>query len=106
MKIQDCKNVADYLKICNVKSVEQLTNEQVFAWIKAGKTNIQTENALWTVEHGECGRMPDVTKAVKLMKQAIKEGKTFVCTYMMQESHEAIEETDDNARDYFGMDVY
>ena len=106
MKIQDCKNITDYLKMCGVKSVDKLTNEQVFAWAYAGKMGVETEIAVGIVEHGMNGRMPDVTKAVKLLKQAIKENKKFTCAYIMPESCEPIEETDDNAREYFGMSVY
>lgn len=106
MKIQDCKDIADYMKMCGVKSVDKLTKEQVFAWANAGMMGVETEIAVGIVEHGMNGRMPDVTKAVKMLKQAIKENKTFTCAYIMPESCESIEETDDNAREYFGMSVY
>lgn len=105
MKIEDCKNIAEYLEICGVKSVDKLTNEQVIAWAMAGKMDVMTEISVGIVVHGMNGRKPDVTKAVKLLKQAIKENKTFTCSYTMNESNEKIEETDDNAREYFGMSV-
>lgn len=105
MKIEDCKNIAEYLKMCDAKSVDKLTQEQVIAWAKAGKMGAMTEISVDIVVHGMNGRKPDITKAVKLLKQAIKENKTFTCAYTMNESSEQIEETDDNAREYFGMSV-
>ena len=51
MKIQDCKDIADYLKMCGVKSVDKLTKEQVFAWAYAGKMGVETEIAVGCLHH-------------------------------------------------------
>ena len=103
MNIQDCKDINDYLQMCGVNSIDSLTKEQVFAWVKAEKTTIVTENSLWTVENGAYGCFPDEKKAVSLIKQAIKEGKSFYCSYVMNESYGQVEESDSDNHERFFM---
>lgn len=84
-QIRQCRTIRDYLAITGAGSVEDLTDDQIVAWIKAGKTDAETENGLWIVEHGAVGHMPDRTKAFRLIRTAIKTGKHFVCCYVMNE---------------------
>lgn len=85
MTIKDCKNIGDYLKMIGAKSVDDLSIDQIFDWIHAGKVDADTENSAWIVEHGELGRKPDMTVATRLLKEAIRTGKPFRCCYIMDE---------------------
>ena len=105
MNIHECNNIEDYLQMCCVDDIDSLTKEQLFAWVRAGKTDVDTENSLWTVENGELGHFPDENKAVSLVKQAIKEGKSFYCSYVTNESYGLIENTDKGERERFMMMV-
>lgn len=98
MNIQDCENIEDYLQMCGVDNIDSLTKEQLFAWIKAEKVDIVTENSLWTVENGACGHFPDEKKAISLIKQAIKEGKSFYCSYATNESYGRVDNIDKRER--------
>ena len=94
MNVQDCNSINDYLSMCGVNSIDLLTKDQLFAWVKAGKVNIVTENSLWTVENGACGHFPNENKAISLIKQAIKEGKSFYCSYAKNESYGSVENSE------------
>lgn len=85
MTIKDCKNIGDYLKMIGAKSVDDLTVDQIFDWIHAGKVDAVTENSAWIVEHGDVGRKPDMAAAIPLLKEAIRTGKPFVCCYVAAE---------------------
>lgn len=86
MKIEECKNITDYLRICNVQSIDDLTDEQVIEWAEAGKMGLQTELSVDTVMFGMFGVKPNKQEAIRLLKQAIKEKKTFYCSYVENES--------------------
>ena len=103
--IHECDNIEDYLQMCCVDDIDSLTKEQLFAWVRAGKTDMDTENSLWTVENGELGHFPDENKAVSLIKQAIKEGKSFYCTFITNESYGAIQKNNNEGRESFLMMV-
>ena len=94
-QIRQCRTIRDYLAITGAGSVEDLTDDQVVAWIKAGKTDAETENGLWTVEHGAVGHMPDRTKAFRLIRTAIKTGQHFVCCFVQNEG--VVDDPDGNA---------
>ena len=100
--VDDFDNIKEYLRFFNIKTIDDMTDEQVLDWARAGKMGVKTQVAVGIVEHGECGRMPDKKKAVKLLKQAIKENKEFVCTYIM---HESCNGRQDIPKEYFGMEI-
>ena len=105
MNNEDCKNITDYLNICNVNSVDDLTNDQVLAWAKSKNMGILTRVSVRIVEKGMYGRKPDMEKAILLLKQAIKENKDFTCAYIENESCKGPNKTDGNKREYFAMGI-
>ncbi len=105
MNIQECKGIEDYLQMCGVTSIDSLTKEQLFGWVKAGKTDIITKNSLWIVEHGKFGDYPDESEAISLIKQAIREKKSFRCGYVTNESYGRIDKSKTNKRERFIMMV-
>lgn len=105
INIENCKSIEEYLILCNVRSIDELSNEQVLAWAKARKMGLMTRVSVKIVEKGLYGRKPDMEKAVKLLKQAIKEQKEFVCAYIENESCAGPQKTDGNKREYFAMSI-
>lgn len=87
------EGIEEYLRVCGVKSVDDLSKEQVFAWAKRGKMGLRTKISVDIVENGLFGEKPDTNKALLLLKQAIKENKQFSCSYIELES---CEDPDDN----------
>ena len=89
INIENCKNIAEYLILCNVQSVDDLTKDQILAWAKS-------------VENGLFGEMPDMDMAIRLLKQAILENKEFYCSYLEEES---CIEPDDTEHEFFEMSI-
>lgn len=102
MNIENCKRISDYLSLCNVKSIDDLTNDQVLAWAKSGKMGITTQVSADIVENGFFDEMPNMEKAILLLKQAMKEGKEFICAYIESESCEGPIESDEES---FAMSI-
>lgn len=94
INIENCKSIEDYLILCRVRSIDDLTKDQVLAWAKSGKMGLGTKISVDIVEHGLFGEMPDMDKAIQLLKQAMKEQKEFFCAYVENESCEGPGETD------------
>lgn len=94
MKIEDCNSIIDYLRMCSVQSVDDLTDDQVMAWAKSGKMGLNTKNSVGIVEYGLFGEFPDRKKAITLLRQAIKEQKEFFCAYVENESCDGPDEAD------------
>lgn len=86
MNIEDCKDIKDYMALCNVRSIDELSDEQVLMWAKAGKMGLKTKVSVGIVEIGMLGKKPNLEKAIQLLKQAIAENKTFTCSYIIRES--------------------
>ena len=111
MNIQDCKTFEQYKKMCGVSSASKMTAKQMFDWVKADKTNDVMWNSVWVLEHGSCGRKPDMVRALKLLAEALDSGKTFVCDYLpdecVQEKSPGINKPGDEEsyHEYFAMDV-
>jgi len=102
MELSECNTIDDFLQICGVKSVDELSDSQVLDWASSGKMGLETEISVGIVVHGMNGRKPDITKAMKLLKRAIKENKTFTCAYVMHESCNGRREI---PCEYFGMNL-
>jgi len=105
IKIENCKNIADYLRLCGVHSVDELTSEQILAWARSGKMGIKTKISVDIVEHGIYGQMPDKEKAIKLLRQAIKEQKSFICVYIENESCDGSHMKNETSDGYFVMKI-
>lgn len=104
MNFEDCKDIKDYMAFCNVKSIDELSDEQVLMWAKSGKMGLKTKVSAGIVELGMLGKKPNREKAIQLLKQAITENKTFTCSYIIRESCDgSINVKDDN--EYFKMIV-
>lgn len=97
MSIEECKDLKDYISICNVSVIDDLTDEQVLAWAKSGKMGLKTKVSAKIVEYGMLGKMPNREKAIHLLKQAMAENKVFTCSYITRESCDGpIKKTDNN----------
>ena len=105
INIENCKSIEEYLIFCNVRSIDELSNDQVLVWAKSGKMGLMTRVSVKIVEKGLYGRKPDMEKAVILLKQAIKEQKEFVCAYIENESCTGSDKTKENKREYFAMSI-
>ena len=103
INIENCKSIEEYLILCNVKSINDLTKEQVLAWAKSGKMGLVTQFSIDIVENGMFGVMPNMDKAIKLLKQAMLEKKDFYCSYVESESCNGPLEEDDAICDSFEM---
>lgn len=86
MNIDNCKTIKDYLTVCKVASVDNLTDEQVLDWAKTGKMGLKTKISANIVEFGMFGKKPNRVRAIQMLKQAIVENKVFSCTYILRES--------------------
>lgn len=67
----------EYLKKCNAKDVDALTDKQVADYIRDNVSCVSID----LVENGVYGKKPDRAKAYKLMRQSLKENKIFMCAY-------------------------
>ena len=105
MKIEDCKSIVDYLRMCNAQTVDDLTDDQLLAWAKSGKMGLNTKNSVSIVEYGMFGELPNKKRAIMLLRQAIKEQKEFFCSYVEDESCEKPDETQEGGHEYFVMRI-
>ena len=103
INIENCKSIEEYLILCNVKSINDLTKDQVLAWARSGKMGLTTQISVDIVEHGLFGEMPNMDKAIKLLKQAMLEKKEFYCSYVENESCEGPLEKEEAILDSFEM---
>lgn len=104
MRIEECKNINDYLIFCQVQSIEELTDEQVLIWAKSGMMGIRTVVSTDLVEDGMHGRKPDKKKAVQILKQAMGENKEFICSYILRESYgDPIKDNDNDEFFWMGL---
>lgn len=70
--------VEEYLKKCKVRSVNELTDEQVVDYFIK---RLAPKNSVVSVEravNGWCGIPPQKEKALPLMREALSTGKRFV----------------------------
>ena len=102
MELSECNTIDDFLQICGVKSVDELSDSQVLDWASSGKMGLETENSVGVVVHGMCGRKPPFRKAINMIRKAIKQNKTFTCAYVMHESCNGRHEI---PCEYFGMNI-
>lgn len=89
MKTEDikrCNSINEYLKIIHKDSIDDLTFNEIADWVKAEKMDSLTRFSVEMVEYGYCDHFPNKRRATKLLRQAIKEGKSFSCSYIMNES--------------------
>lgn len=102
INIENCKSIDDYLILCHVKSIDDLTKDQLLAWARSGKMGQMTRFSVSIVENGMFGMIPDMDKAIKNLKQALLEKKEFYCSYVEDESCDGPNKTE---HEYFEMDV-
>lgn len=101
--INNCKDIKDYLKLCNVDTIDKLSDSQVMAWAKSGKMGLNTKSSIDYVENGEYGRKPDYNKAIRILRQALRENMEFICAFVFNESCDGPIITDGNEFEYFEM---
>ena len=101
--INECKDIKDYLILCNVNNIDKLSDSQLIAWAKSGKMGLKTLFSIENVINGAFNEKPDYNKAISMLKQAILENKEFICAYILNESCEASTESDGDKFEYFKM---
>ena len=93
------------MKMCNVDTIDKLSEDQLMDWAKSGKMGLITQLSVDIVENGLFGEKPDKNKAIALLRQAIRENKEFVCVFIENESCEEPTESDESNIEYFEMSL-
>lgn len=105
IRIENCNNLEDYLRMCHVDTIDKLSDDQLMDWARSGKMGLKTKISVDIVENGLFGEIPDKKKAIMMLKQALHENKEFVCVYIENESCEGLHGADDSNIEYFDMSL-